>query len=677
MKEIYKSYLFSKKILVGETIAENSFEGVFTLANKFGIKITKGQEYASLSLIEFVSERYGKVIPEAFYKGFPKSVLSLTKEQLLFDQLFNYYVTYGFNNFDEPNYSIFEKDFDKIAFKEKVEPKKFVILSEEEAYKVLLNYVQGMLDSSRPLSEVQYQLLKAYILDFNYSVENCVCKDTIIKLLLDTRNYNFAKFLYLSDVIKVVDILNFNEYKRTNIKNLKLCSKDRKFIIKIIYTIFENKKVNIKDCFEKKAIWCGLLHHIHVKPISEPMQEFFNLMRKKGNLSAYSPFEKAMSENDVILATKILKNQKGESSLLRNLNYILSRCKSNEEVEMVLNSIDSQNKVVLIQLLLQYAFYKFEGARNFKFTKFNMVKVHEETNEEVSKRKSVLDKKIVEKAQSVILNKLETALKNKLGKVYIEDDMYSIAVPIQENTSNGGLGVLPRGSKIAIEKGKKIRAFTYWEKVNDIDLSVIGVTKDGSQQEFSWRTMYENQSKGIVYSGDTTSGYEGGVEYFDVDVKEFKKAHPTIKKLVFCNNVYSEIPFKDCVCKAGYMVREVEDSGKAYEYKTVQSSFIVDADSTFAYLFGIDLENSTFVWLNSNKQSNEIIAGRTDVSFLLDYFEYTSVINIGSLFKMMATEIVDNPLDADVIVSNTDYEGCEEKLNIKNYDFEKVTALLK
>jgi len=247
---------------------------------------------------------------------------------------------------------------------------------------------------------------------------------------------------------------------------------------------------------------------------------------------------------------------------------------------------------------------------------------------------------------------------------------------LQENTSNGGYGVLPKGSRIHIEEGKKIRAFTYWEKVNDIDLSVIGITEDGRQREFSWRTMYNHQSRELTFSGDQTSGYNGGSEYFDVDVALFKKNHPEIKYLVFCNNVYSGTHFSGCLCKAGYMLRDVKDSGEVFEPKTVQSSFIINCDSTFAYLFGIDLEKNDFVWLNTSRDSNAIVAGATPLSFLIDYFKTTSILNVGMLFDMLAAEVVDSPEKAEVIVSDEDIEVGEDIEVIRSYNFEKITALM-
>ena len=61
---------------------------------------------------------------------------------------------------------------------------------------------------------------------------------------------------------------------------------------------------------------------------------------------------------------------------------------------------------------------------------------------------------------------------------------------------------------------------------------------------------------------------------------------------------------------------------------------------------------------------------------MLYYFKYTSIINLGTLFEMIATEIVEKQEEADVIVSDEVLELKEGVEQIKSCDFEKVTALL-
>ena len=679
MRELYKNYLFEKHILVSESGAEqgNRFETLFSLANLFNIRIVEGEKLVQTSMIRYVAGQLGEMVPEPFYRGFPQSVRALSKDQLIFDQLLHYTRTYGLGDFSEAGHSLFEEQFARTAFQEHADIKEFLILTEEAATKELSELTEHLLTGTRPLSDEQYTLVKAFIMEYDYEVSDIASKNTAIKLLLDTRSSRFTDYIWMSDVIKLVDELNYRNYGSQNIKKLNLKNQDRKFITSILDRLFEEGRCDIRNCFERKKLWNGLLHHIHYQAKNESAEKFLAAMRGNENQSVFSEFEKAMTGKNIQHAVSVLKSGKGSAAVLRNLNYIISRCESEEEIQAVLDSLDTKNVIVLIQLLLQYSKYDpNQVLRVFTFTKYNQLKVHMETEEEGKHRKSLITKQQAKVIRERLLANLKEVLKGRLGKVYIESSMKKYALPIQENTSQGGFGVLTRGSRIPIGDCKKLRAFTYWEKVNDIDLSVFGIDEAGNQIEFSWRTMAGKQSKGITYSGDETSGYHGGSEYFDIDIKRFQEEYPDIRYLIFCDNVYSGIPFDKCFCKAGYMTRDLEDSGQVYEPKTVQSSYLVDCDSMFAYLFGIDLTTRDFIWLNMARNSGARVAGTTSMSFLTDYFHVTDVINVYSFFEMMAAELVEKPEEAEVVVTNKKVVCTEGAEVIREYDVEKMIALM-
>lgn len=679
MKQIYQELLFEQNCLVAESNAnsENALEVLFSFASLYNIRIVHGEKLAQREMIPFISKQLGINVPEPFYKGFPDSVKKLSMDELLFDQFFHYTKTYGLNLFEEAGHSLFETFLERVAFREATKVKDYCIITEEEANAKIADIVGNLLLSSRPLNDVQYALVLEYLKDSDYDIAYCSSKNTIIRLLVDSRNLKLVRLISMSDVIKLVDEINYRCYGNENIKKLNLRNRDRKFVSAVIDNLFDMHKCDIETCCEKKAIWCGLLHHIHYQPRNESAKRFVDCMRGKENISVFSKFEKALAEKEIKDAVAILREGKGTAAVLRNLNYLISRCSTQEEVNAVLESIDSNNVIVLLQLLLQYKSYTSKRIkRDFIFTAHNKLKVHHETESEAKKRKSYIPEEYANAVCEGISNNLRKVLKGRLGKVYIDPSMKLIALPLQENTSQGGIGVLPKGSRIVIETGKKIRAFTYWEKVNDIDLSVIGLDDNGCQTEFSWRSMYGRQSAAITFSGDETSGFNGGSEYFDIDVEEFKKLYPEMKYLIFCDNVFSGIDFNNCFCKAGFMTRDIDDSGEVYEPKTVQSSFMIDCESTFAYLFGIDLEKGEFVWLNSARQSNATVAGTTSLDFLTKYFNVTSVINVYAFFEMMATELVTDPSEAELIVSDSIVENCEKAEVIRSYDFDKLLALM-
>ena len=678
MHEIYKDYLFEKHILVsnGNFEDKNAFEVLFALAHFFGVKIIKGGKFANYEMIGELSKRFGENVPEPFYKGFPGSIRELTTEELLFDQLLHYSVTYGLGDFEEPGHSVFEKDFERIAFREATEVKEFVVQTEEEAEEMVQTIVNDLLAGSRPLSERQYALALAYILDHDEVVPDIVSKNTLVRLLIDTKRLSLADKMNLSDVMKVVDELNYRNYNNSNPKKLNFKNQDRKFLTEILDRMFQGDRCDIRTCYEKKQLWNGFLHHLHYQPENEAASVFVLTMREKGNASVYSEFEKLMRENRRQEAAKLLREKKGTSVLLRNLDYIISRM-DNEETEAFLSDFPKDCSVlILLQLLFRYESVSQGKGRTFRFSRHNLLKVHTETLQEQDRRQSRLSEEQIKTLKSVIWSTLNERLKNRLGKVYVDPVMKNYALPLSESTSQGGFGVLSKGSRIHIGEGKKLRAFTYWEKVNDIDLSVFALTEDGRRKEFSWRTMAAQQSGAIIFSGDETSGYHGGSEYFDINIPEFKERHPEYRYLVFCNNVFTGITFSKCFCKAGYMLRDEEDSGEIYEPKTIESAFLVDCESTFAYLFGIDLIKNEFIWLNQARNSNAQVAGSTSLTFLLDYFHTTEIFNVYDFFKMMAEELVEDPMEAEIVVSDHETAYADGAEMIREYDFEKIRAFM-
>ena len=679
MKKIFLNYLFNHHYLVNQLEFETDCmaETRLTLGNIFNIRITEGAELLQPEMIRQAELIIGISVPKAFYRGFPESVRSLSMETLLIDQLLHYFNTYGMNNFDEAGHSVFEEDIERKAFNEKTPVKDFAVITETEAIEKLKGFTEDLLSGTRQLSDEQYALVLEFIRVYGYMPENCASKNTAVRLLIDTRRDEFAGFLMLSDVPKLADELNYRSTGRKDPKKLNLKNRNRRLLTEVIDRLVKMGKVDTGNCYEKKDLWSGLLHHIHYKTDDPKGIEFLNAMRGGENHSALSVFEKTLAEQGAPAAADVLIRRKRAGMLLRNIDYLLSRCRSDEEVRSIIEKIDTKNTIVLLQLMFHY-YSKPVPYRSFKFIKYGMMRKHDETNAEMMRRRTLPAKRDRDAAASAIRAKLEKVLSGRLGKVYIDPKMKRVALPVQEGAGQGGFGTLSKGSRIPLPEGKKIRGCTYWEKVNDIDLSVIGLDGDLHQTEFSWRTMAAMQSSAITYSGDQTSGYSGGSEFFDVDPDQVKKLYPKLRYLIFCNNIYTGgcKGFKNIVCRAGYMLRDIIDSGEIFEPKTVSSSFIIDSESRFAYLFGIDLQTNDFVWLNIAVDSRSRIAGQNDMSFLVKYFEMTEIISVYDFFAMMASEMVDDAKNADIAVTDDEIETGEDTEIIRSYDSERMIALL-
>ncbi len=675
MRDLFHDFLFSKRLLVGAAEDELAPAVLASLAKLFNIRIVSNPGWANLDMVEVAKRNLGVDVPKPFYQGFPASVRYLSIEEIVIDRLLHYMRTYGLCDFSHPGHSLFEERVLRQCFNEDVDVREFSIIGEDEALVHLEGVVGSLLSGTRPLNKVHYDVVRAFIEDYDYEVTACSCKDTVVRLLIDTRDLRFVRFLKLSDVMRLVEQLQFQSYESTNVRKLNLRNRDRKLLTDVLDRIFEDGVCDMRTCLEKKQQWKGLLHHIHYKPANERARRFLDIIRNNEARSVYSEFERLLAEEEVREALDLLREEKGVGAVLRNLDYLLSRCKFPATVDYVLDAIQTDNKILLMQLLLHYSRRDPKACRVFKFQKFGMMRIHTETPDESCKRTTVIQERIARRVRLRLRQELERVCKGTLGKVYIDKDMRRIALPLQEGTSMGGVGALPRGSRLRMPEGKKIRAFTYWERVDDIDLSAFVLHEDGSQDEFSWRTWSHSDS--ILYSGDQTSGYKGGSEYFDIDIDLFEREFPeSARYVVFCDNVYTRVPFDKCLCKAGYMTRDRDDSGEVFEPKTVKSSFTVTCPSTFAYLFGIDMKTREFVWLNMARDGRERVAGETRLDFLWDYLEIAEVINLGDFAWDLATEVVEDPSEADVVFSDKHEPLREGAELIHSYDMERLIQLL-
>lgn len=676
-----RNYLFTRHILVNDTgeKSEYCFETRYALAYFLNIRITAGADLASPEMIAYASSQIGTNVPAPFYRGFPATVRTLSQDELLFDQLLHYFQTYTLGDFSEARHSVMEAQFQRTALRDKGTVKDFEIITASAAVELLREAVDDLLTSTRPLNNAQYGVVCQFVKLYNYDIPHCGCKDTAIRLLLNARNLSPVKFLNLSDVIRLVDYMVYDTYNSEgSIRRLNLRNQDRKLIAAVLDRIFIDGKVNTRECFEKQALWQGLLHHIHYKPVNRRAAKFMDAMRNGKNDSVHAEFERKMAQQDIPGAAACLARGKGSGAVLRHLNRLLARCSTPEEVSAVLACAETKNPIILIQLLMQYQCYQDGGARHFLFNRFNTLRVHRETAEEMTHRHTLLPRNTRDMAVNILMENLRSIYRGKLGKVYVDEAARLLALPLQEGTSMGGFGVLPKGSRISLEEGDHIRCFTYWEQVDDIDLAAIALNRDGTQQEFSWRTMSWSgrQSREICFSGDQTSGFRGGSEFFDLDLPKFREKYPEARYLVFCDSVFSGKYYSKILCTAGYMIRQDMNSGEVFEPKTVASSFRITCDSTSAILFGVDLDQGEIVWLNLAKSGSDAVIGEMELGYLDGYFHITELINVYELFAMMATELVDDPMEADVVVTDQDVQIKEGAQRIRSFDFDKILAYM-
>ena len=643
MKELFRDFLFNKNILVADRECEDKELSSLlctALMSKYGYNVVKGNSYMSKNLFTYVASKIDNDPVEPFYRGFPESVEKLCPEEFLFDQLFSYYKSYGLGDFSEEQHSVLEEPVKRIALLKSFTVKNMVILDEEAALEKLTDCIKDICKGSRPLNESQCQVVLEFIKEYKI-FPKIKSSNTSIRLLIDTRCVYISDNLNLNEFPKLVEELNYRVYSNKDVKKLNLKNQDRKFLKNILNRMLSVATTqDVIQCIEKRRVWKGILHHLHYN--NDKLQ---NIIYRDYLKSHTGVFEMYLNEGNVIEGIDYLKETKGASAVMRNADYILSKCNYSivdEVIDRLVEIASESNTVVLLQMISHYNGFE-RGIRNYSFTKFNLKKNHIQTTNEHNNSKTVeLSDSVITKIYNKLKETLYNKFKGRLNKIYIDPIFKKIALPLDMAASNGGVGSLPSGSRITIPEGAIVRAFTYWEKVNDIDLSAMLYDEDMNVAgEFSWRSYTANgaASSGFIFSGDQTCGYKGGSEYFDFKLETIQKRNPTARYIVLNDNVFSGINFSECYCKAGFMLRDKFKGGEVFEPKTVQTSYLVNAQSTFCHLFAIDMKTRELVWLNINKDSKAIVGGTESGIYLKKYMKLTESLNIYDAFSHMGSKV--------------------------------------
>ena len=105
-----------------------------------------------------------------------------------------------------------------------------------------------------------------------------------------------------------------------------------------------------------------------------------------------------------------------------------------------------------------------------------------------------------------------------MGKVYVADNFYKVALPVNTSASGKGIDVPPTGTRLPIT-APNIRTFVHWENAFDIDSSVVAYDEDGKVITTMNFCNYSGKYFGndLLFSGDVTS--DKGTEYFDLKLE--------------------------------------------------------------------------------------------------------------------------------------------------------------
>jgi hypothetical protein len=375
-----------------------------------------------------------------------------------------------------------------------------------------------------------------------------------------------------------------------------------------------------------------------------------------------------MKAGDVLGAAEVYA--KSGSLLERNLKFLLSRANPVEAVK-ILDMLSDKNPIVLYQLMTT-VMADNEEARTFTFYAKNRVKKHAETEYEARWRKSRLNDATKKLVHDTCLEKIAQHYKasESLGKVYINENFYKVALPVNTSASGKGIDVPPTGTRLPIT-APNIRTFVHWENAFDIDSSVVAYDEDGKVIRTVNFCNYSEKYFGndLLFSGDVTSSK--GTEYFDLKLKNLK-AQGVSKVLFTFHGFCSSLNSGEIYC--GYQ-QKTDLMTKAWDPKNIELKMHVKGEKRAYIGFIVDLDAMEVVVLNLMTDDDSRVVRGSEGELVAAYFDNTKLeLNIGLIAELRG-ELVETPEEAEVVFDDN-YKPVEGQQVIRSFDIEKLNAIV-
>ena len=410
------------------------------LYSKFGVYLDK-PELVDEKFVQAIAEEFREEAPESFLEN-PQHSAWYTENELALEQLASYFFRYGQ---DDSRVVLFDKDLPKYPLGKEIKPRKYIVYQGNDFMDEAYSIEKDLYASKRPWSKQEFDeaLALSNLFVFPNDYEKIACG-------LNAARMSIAFSPVYAKVAWQKDFILLSQYERQYVGE----SGKRR----IAFDIDRSRL--------KKALPLAKKH-----PLSKKQAKLFSKLcrfagveidteRSEANRRAF----KAVKEGDASLI-------ESPGTLLRSARAIYAKGGEKELEERLLSIAEGLDPVAIRQ-----AEYYEEGKRIFSHYSRGMKSVHAETDGEMKKRKSALTpeklkgyRAMFDKAFSLSC-KAHGELNDK--KVYLSNAFRKIAAPINTSASGSGVDAVPAGSRLDMPKGK-IRLFSRWEDIRDIDLAMV------------------------------------------------------------------------------------------------------------------------------------------------------------------------------------------------------------
>jgi hypothetical protein len=239
---------------------------------------------------------------------------------------------------------------------------------------------------------------------------------------------------------------------------------------------------------------------------------------------------------------------------------------------------------------------------------------------------------------------------DKLGKVYIDDELRKLPLPTNMRSLNMSLKPRIRGQRIAFDNldARVIRAFVYWMDDNgeeDLDLSATFVGEKKTNLVSFHNPRFENN----IHSGDVRHRQGPCAEYIDIDIYDtLAKGYRYV--MVDVRN-YNGRSLASVESLFGLMEREHPEANSLWYPQTITNTQMLQSEATNTLVTILDLKTKEYIFIDEDTNGCPVAA--VDSSSIIDVVNHYSQLPAVSVFDILLlhTEargmLVENKEDAD------------------------------
>ena len=443
-------------------------------------------------------------------------------------------------------------------------------------------------------------------------------KSYVMKYLWNKGDYEtLSKFVGTpTDILRMFAAITDSDISLAeSIKFPKLSRPQRKFVLANI----ENCSNIAENLNSYKGLWLSLGRYIHPGEYKSKFPKTFNAFDtlRNAKVPTYNGLlEKAIKKEDLDEVLSLASKRPGVFG--RKLHEILDTFSSEKGVIKAFKNVADQLELKNLLVLEKYfetindSEYRTIINKRGKVIVFPNDKKGKLSKERIAKLNKAIKDAIVSKITSSPLEFEEGA------KVWIDPALRNYMVPLSLRKQSDGLMNISRGTRIAFDKTKTLRLFSYWKESSrrtDFDVSLIEFDKDMCYKgQVSYTRLNE---EGISHSGDITSAPNGASEFIDIDISKLKK---DVKYLAIQVYKYSGESFAQVEKSyAGWMVRDKDKAGrKTFDIKTVANKFNMVGKGTYAIPMIVDVEAGEIIYvdlyMNGTSSLNRVEGAVNNVS---------------------------------------------------------------